>query len=76
MLLILCPIGVCFGGVTMDKPDDFLQKQKSDLLASINETMEKGNVDKEILEIMRELVDKIKIKRNMEEYFDDLEQEE
>jgi len=57
----------------MDKPDDFLQKQKCDLLTSIDKTMEKGNVDKEVLEIMKELVDKIKIKKSMEEYFDDLE---
>jgi len=57
----------------MDRPDDFLQKQKSALLTSINETMEKGTVDKEVLEIMKELVDKIKIKKSMEEYFDDLE---
>lgn len=57
----------------MDKPEDFLQKQKADLLTSIDKTMEKGNVDKEILEIMKELVDKIKIKKGMEEYFEDLE---
>jgi len=57
----------------MDKLDDFLQKQKIDLLTNINKTMEKGTVDKEILEIMKELVDKIKIKKNMEEYFDDLD---
>ena len=58
----------------MDKPDDFLQKQKADLLSCINETMEKGSVDEEVLKIMKELVDKIKIKKSMEEYFDDLDQ--
>jgi len=57
----------------MDKPDDFLQKQKTDLLINIDKTMEKDTVDKEVLEIMKELVDKIKIKKSMEEYFDDLD---
>jgi tRNA(Phe) wybutosine-synthesizing methylase Tyw3 len=61
------------GGITMNKPEDFLRKQKSDLLSSINETMEKGKVDREVLEIMKELVDKIKIKNSMEEYFDDID---
>jgi tRNA(Phe) wybutosine-synthesizing methylase Tyw3 len=57
----------------MDKLDNFLQRQKIDLLTSIDKTIEKGNVDKEVLEIMKELVDKIKIKKNMEDYFNDLE---
>lgn len=55
----------------MDKPEDFLQKQKTNLLASINETMEKGSVDKKVLEFMKEFVDKLKVKKSMEEYFDE-----
>jgi tRNA(Phe) wybutosine-synthesizing methylase Tyw3 len=55
----------------VDKPEDFLQKQKTNLLASINETMEKGSVDKKVLEFMKEFVDKLKVKKSMEEYFDE-----
>jgi hypothetical protein len=52
----------------------FWEKHKSDLLGSINVVMEKGSVDKEVLEIMKELVENIKpIKQNMEDYLDDLE---
>lgn len=46
------------------------EKRKSDLITSINATMEKGEVDKEVLETMRELVENVKIKKaSMEEYF-------
>ena len=50
------------------------EKHKSDLLGSINATMEKGSVDKEVLEIMKELLDYVKPKKQkMEDYFDDLD---
>jgi len=50
------------------------EKHKSDLLGSINTTMEKGSVDKEVLEIMKELLDYIKpMKQKMEDYVDDLD---
>jgi tRNA(Phe) wybutosine-synthesizing methylase Tyw3 len=60
----------------MNKPQELWQKKKSDLLAVINETMEQGNVDKDVLEIMKELIDNAIVKSSMEDYFDDLEQEE
>lgn len=54
--------------------NDLWQKRKSALLESIDETMEKGTVDQEILESMKKLLDKVKIKKSsMEEYFDDLD---
>lgn len=55
----------------MSKPEDRWQKQKSNLLENITETMEKGNVDKKVLEIMTELLDSVKVKNSMEEYFDE-----
>jgi len=52
----------------------FWEKRKTDLLGSINAVMEKGSVDKEVLEIMKELVENIKPKKqSMEDYLDDLE---
>lgn len=57
----------------MSKPNELWHKQKSDLLVSINETMEKGDVDNKVLEVMKELLDNIKVKNSMEEYFDDLD---
>jgi tRNA(Phe) wybutosine-synthesizing methylase Tyw3 len=57
----------------MNKPQELWQKKKSDLLAVINETMEQGNVDKDVLEIMKELIDNAIVKSSMEDYFDDLE---
>lgn len=51
------------------------EKRKSDLLSSINATIEKGgDVDKETLELMKALVEKVKLrKRTMEDYFNDLD---
>lgn len=61
----------------MNKPQDIWHKQKSNLLASINETIKKGTADKETLEVMRELLENVKVrKKGIEDYFNDLEQEE
>jgi len=60
----------------MDKPQEIWQKKKSNLLDSINETMEKGSVDKEVLQIMKELLENAKVNNSIGEYFDNLEQEE
>jgi len=57
----------------MDKPQEIWQKKKSNLLAVINETMEKGNVDKEVLQIMKELLEHAKVNNSIENYFDDLD---
>lgn len=71
---VLYPIGILFiWGCTMNKPQELWQKKKSDLLAVINETMEQGNVDKDVLEIMKELLNNTKVRNSMEDYFDDLE---
>ncbi len=49
------------------------EKRKSDLITSINATMEEGKIEKEVLETMRELVKNVKIKKtSMEEYFGEL----
>lgn len=49
------------------------EKRKSDLITSINATIENGEVDKEVLSVMKELVENVKIKKtSMEKYFDEL----
>ena len=49
------------------------EKCKSDLITSINATIENGEVDKEVLSVMKELVENVKIKKtSMEKYFDEL----
>lgn len=49
------------------------EKRKSDLITSINATMKEGKVDKDVLEVMKELVENVKIKKvSMEEYFGEL----
>lgn len=55
----------------MNKPDDLWQKKKSNLLESIDEAMEEGSVDKDILEAMRRLLGNVKVKNSMEDYFDE-----
>ncbi len=55
----------------MNKPDDLWQKKKSNLLESIDKTMEKGSVDKDILEVMKKLLENVKVKNSMEDYFDE-----
>jgi len=35
--------------------------------------MEKGNVDKEVLQIMKELLEHAKVNNSIENYFDDLD---
>lgn len=49
-------------------------KHKSDLLVSINATIKNGNVDQKVLEIMKELVESVKLKKqSMNDYFEDLD---
>lgn len=48
------------------------EKRKSDLITSINATIENGEVDKEVLSVMKELVENVKIKKtSMEKYFEE-----
>jgi len=50
------------------------EKRKSDLMGSINTALEKGSTEKEVLEIMKELLEHTRPrKRSMEDYLDDLE---
>ena len=50
------------------------EKCKSDLMGSINAAIEKGSSEKEVLEIMRELLEHTRPrKRSMEDYLEDLE---
>lgn len=52
------------------------EKRKSDLLGSIEAAIEKGSTEKEVLEIMKELLEHTRPrKRNMEDYLEDLEKE-
>lgn len=43
--------------------------KKSELLSNINKTIESGNVDKEILEVMKELLEVTNVKISISEYF-------
>ena len=45
--------------------------KKSELLNNINKTIESGNVDKEILEVMKELLEVTNVKTSISEYFND-----
>ena len=50
------------------------EKKKSDLLGSINTAIEEGSSEKQVLEIMRELLEHTRPrKRSMEDYLEDLE---
>jgi len=50
------------------------ERRKSDLMGSINAAIEKGSTEKEVLEIMRELLEHAKPRRQkMEDYFEDLD---
>lgn len=47
------------------------ESKKSDLLKNINMTLEEGRcIDPEVLEIMREMLETVKVKVNMKDYFD------
>lgn len=45
--------------------------KKSELLESIDETIKSGNVDTEVLEIMKELLEVTNVKISISEYFND-----
>jgi hypothetical protein len=47
------------------------ESKKSDLLKNINMTLEEGRcIDPEVLEIMREMLETVKVKVSMQDYFD------
>lgn len=47
------------------------ESKKNDLLKNIDITIEEGRcVDPEVLEIMREMLETVKVKVNMKDYFD------
>jgi tRNA(Phe) wybutosine-synthesizing methylase Tyw3 len=43
--------------------------KKSELLSNINKTIESGNVDTQVLEIMKELLEVTNVKTSISEYF-------
>ena len=45
--------------------------KKSELLDNINETIKFGNVDKEVLEVMKELLEVTNVKISISDYFKD-----
>lgn len=60
----------------MDELNQIWEKRKSALIASINKTIEDGNVDKEVLKLMRTMLETAKVKTpTMEEYFNETEDE-
>ena len=51
--------------------DDVWKQKKEDILNGIDKLMEEGFVDKDILNLMKELAEKAKIRPSMGEYMDD-----
>jgi len=45
--------------------------KKSELLNNINKAIESGNADKEVLEVMKELLEVTNVKISISEYFKD-----
>lgn len=52
---------------------DVNKEWKDEVLAEIDKAIQRGNVDKETLELMKELVKNAKLKTSMTEYFKDQE---
>lgn len=48
------------------------EKRKQELLNGIHETIEKGSVDIEVLEIMKELVKNAKARNSISTYYDEV----
>ena len=45
--------------------------KKSELLSSINRTIESGNVNNDVLEVMKELLEVTKVRVSINDYFKD-----
>ena len=45
--------------------------KKSELLSNIDKTIKSGNVSKEVLEIMKDLLEVTNVKTSISEYFND-----
>lgn len=55
-----------------DEPNRGWQNTKSDIALSIDAAMEKGTCDKEVLEIMKDLLQEISIGTSMTDYIDEV----
>jgi tRNA(Phe) wybutosine-synthesizing methylase Tyw3 len=51
--------------------DDIWALKKMEILDGIDAAMEKGSVDKDLLDIMKELLSSCKVKVSMKEYFEE-----
>ncbi len=47
--------------------------KKSELLSNINKTIESGSENNDVLEVMKELLEVVKVKVSINEYFKDQE---
>ena len=57
---------------TIKSQEQLWEKRKRELLNGIHETMEKGSVDVEVLEIMKELVKNAKARNSIVNYYDEV----
>ena len=53
----------------IESKEDIWPKKQKELLDGIHETMEKGSVDVEVLEIMRKLIKNAKARRSIVNYY-------
>ncbi|RKZ10841.1 hypothetical protein DRQ25_01665 [Candidatus Fermentibacteria bacterium] len=55
----------------MYSDDDIWALKKMEILDGIDTAMEDGSVDKEVLDLMKEILDSCKVKTSMKEYFEE-----
>jgi transcriptional regulator NrdR family protein len=58
------------GGTVMDV-EKLWGTKKSELLNNINKTIESGNVNNDVLEVMKELLEVTKVRVSINDYFKD-----
>jgi hypothetical protein len=61
---------ISWGGQTMDVNEEW----KNNFITEIDKTINRGNVDKETLEVMKELLKGAKARISMAEYFNEQEE--
>jgi len=55
----------------LDDIEQLWEKKKLDLISNIDTTMENGEADKDVLELMKEFIKGAKVKSSIEKYFDE-----
>ena len=56
--------------------DDIWKQKKKDILNGINKLMSEDSVDKEILDVMKEMVERTQVRPSMGDYMDEQLEEE